>query len=247
MTKGVLAVTTILLVACGVLVFALMSGWHGVDRYKELFEFYANEKVIAQHVKDAGPYGPIVFIAIQALQVVAAPFPGEATGILGGYLFGTLPGLIYSTIGLTIGSCLGFALGRWLGLPFVRRFVKPETYHKFDFLTRAKGELIVFLLFLIPGFPKDILCYILGVSPIPFGVFLLVCAVGRIPGTWLLSMQGAQVRGHRYVGFVVLLSLIAMISLVLYLYRDRVLDWMKRHDHRRGRKESGLTKTSKGQ
>lgn len=247
MTRGVLAATAILLVACGVLVFALTSGWHGVDRYKELFEFYANEKVIAQHVKDAGPYGPIVFIAIQALQVVAAPFPGEATGILGGYLFGTLPGLIYSTIGLTVGSCLGFALGRWLGLPFVRRFVKPETYHRFDFLTQAKGELIIFLLFLIPGFPKDILCYILGVSPIPFGIFLLVCAVGRIPGTWLLSMQGAQVRGHQYVGFVVLLSLIAVISLVLYLYRDRVLDWMKRHHPRRGRKEPGLTKTSKGQ
>ncbi len=247
MTRGLLAAMAILLVACGALVFALASGWHGLDRYRELFEFYANQKAIAQYVKDAGPYGPIVFIAMQALQVVAAPIPGEATGILGGYLFGTLPGLLYSTIGLTIGSCLGFALGRSLGLPFVRRFVKPETYHRFDFLTRAKGELIVFLLFLIPGFPKDILCYILGVSPIPFGTFLFVCAVGRIPGTWLLSMQGAQVRGQQYVGFVVLLSLIAVISLILYLYRDRVLDWMKRHHHRRARKEPQLTKKSTDQ
>jgi uncharacterized membrane protein YdjX (TVP38/TMEM64 family) len=247
MSRGVLAALAILLVASGVLVFALASGWDGLDRYKELFEFYANERAISQYVKDAGPYGPLVFIALQALQVVAAPFPGEATGILGGYLFGTLPGLIYSTIGLTIGSCLGFALGRWLGLPFVRRFVKQETYHKFDFLTRAKGELMVFVLFLIPGFPKDILCYILGVSPIPFGIFLLVCAVGRIPGTWLLSMQGAQVRGQQYVGFVVLLSLIAVILLVLYLYRDQVLDWVKRHHHRREMKKPGVTKESKGQ
>jgi uncharacterized membrane protein YdjX (TVP38/TMEM64 family) len=234
----------ILLVACGVLVFAIASGWRGTDHYKELFEFYANERAIAQYVKDAGPYGPIVFIALQALQVVAAPFPGEATGVLGGYLFGTLPGLIYSTIGLTIGSCLGFVFGRWLGLPFIRRFVKPDTYHRFDFLTRAKGELIVFLLFLIPGFPKDILCYILGVSPIPFGTFLLVCAVGRVPGTWLLSMQGAQVRGRQYVGFVILLSLLALTSLVLYLYRDQVLGWMRRHPHRRARKEPDLRKNS---
>jgi len=247
MSRRVLAALAILLVACGVLVFALVGGWRGFDRYQELFEFYANGKAISQYVKDAGPYGPIVFIAMQALQVVAAPFPGEATGILGGYLFGTLPGLIYSTIGLTIGSCLGFALGRWLGLPFVRRFVKEETYHKFDFLTRAKGELMVFVLFLIPGFPKDILCYILGVSPMPFGIFLLVCAVGRIPGTWLLSMQGAQVRGQQYVGFVVLLSLIAVISLVLYLYRDQVLDWVRHHHHRRGMKKPGVTKESKGQ
>jgi uncharacterized membrane protein YdjX (TVP38/TMEM64 family) len=247
MNRRVLAATAILFVACMVLVFLLVGGLHGLERYRELFEFYANGKAIAQYVQDAGPYGPIVFIGLQALQVVAAPFPGEATGILGGYLFGTLPGLIYSTIGLTIGSCLGFALGRWLGLPFVRRFVKQETYHKFDFLTRAKGELMVFVLFLIPGFPKDILCYILGLSPIPFGIFLLVSAVGRIPGTWLLSMQGAQVRGQQYVGFVVLLSLIAAISLAVYLYRDQVLDWVRRHHHRRETKERRLTKEPKGQ
>jgi len=247
MSKRVLVATAILFIACGVLVFAIIGGWRGLDRYPELFEFYTNGRAISQYVRDAGPYGPIVFIALQALQVVAAPFPGEATGILGGFLFGTLPGLIYSTIGLTIGSCLGFALGRWLGLPFVRRFVKQETYHKFDFLTHAKGELMVFVLFLIPGFPKDILCYILGVSPIPFGTFLFVCAVGRIPGTWLLSMQGAQVRGQQYVGFVVLLSLIALISLAVYLYREQVLQWVRRHHHRRGTKERRLTKESKGQ
>ena len=211
--------------------FVLINGWFPLDRYRELFEFYANDKAIAQYVKDSGPYGPVVFIVLQALQVVLAPIPGEATGILGGYLFGTLPGLIYSTIGLTIGSSLGFGLGRWLGLPFVRRFVKQETYHKFDFLTQAKGELIVFLLFLIPGFPKDTLCYILGVSPLPFGTFLLVSTVGRLPGTWLLSMQGTQVRGNRYVSLFVLLSLLGVALLILHYYRHQVFEWVKRHQH----------------
>lgn len=246
MKKG-LVIATVLMLLAGIL-FAIVAfnGWFPLDRYRELFEFYANRKAIAQYIKDAGPYGPIVFIMLQALQVVAAPIPGEATGILGGYLFGTLPGLIYSTIGLTLGSCVGFGLGRWLGLPFVRRFVRQETYHKFDFLTRAKGELVIFLLFLIPGFPKDILCFFLGASPIPFGTFFLVSTVGRIPGTWLLSIQGTQVRGHQYVSLFILLSLLAVVLLVLHTYRDRIFDWIKRHHHRKEQDETGVTKDREG-
>ncbi len=235
MKKTILIATVIAAVAGLASALVLFNGWLPLDRYRELFEFYANDKAIAQYVKDSGPYGPIVFIVLQALQVVLAPIPGEATGILGGYLFGTLRGLIYSPIGLTIGSSLGFGLGRWLGLPFVRRFVKQETYHKFDFLTQAKGELIVFLFFLIPGFPKDTLCYILGVSPLPFGTFLLVSTVGRLPGTWLLSMQGTQVRGNQYLSLFVLLSLLGVALLILHYYRHQVFDWMKRHQHRKER------------
>ncbi len=231
MKKTTLIATVIAAVAGLAAALVLFNGWLALDRYRELFEFYANDKAIAQYVRDSGPYGPIVFIVLQALQVVLAPIPGEATGILGGYLFGTLPGLIYSTIGLTIGSALGFGLGRWLGLPFVRRLVKQETYHKFDFLTQAKGELVVFLLFLIPGFPKDTLCYILGVSPLPFGTFLLVSTVGRIPGTWLLSMQGTQVRGNQYVSLFVLLSLLGVGLLTLHYYRHQVFEWMKHQKH----------------
>ena len=245
--KKKILIVCLLVVAAGLAsVLVLFHGFFPLDRYRELFEFYANDKAIGQYVKDAGPYGPMVFIVLQALQVVLAPIPGEATGILGGYLFGTLLGLVYSSVGLTIGSCLGFGLGRWLGLPFVRRFVRPEIYHKFYFLTAAKGELIVFFLFLIPGFPKDTLCYILGVSPLPFGTFLLVSTVGRIPGTWLLSMQGTQVRGNQYLSFFVLLSLLGMALLILHYYRHSVFEWIKRHQHRHERKAGSVTKEREG-
>jgi uncharacterized membrane protein YdjX (TVP38/TMEM64 family) len=246
MKKGLVIATVFMLLAGMSFAIVAFDGWFPLDRYRELFEFYANRQAIAQYIKDAGPYGPIVFIILQGLQVVAAPIPGEATGILGGYLFGTLPGLIYSTIGLTLGSCLGFGLGRWLGLPFVRRFVRQETYHKFDFLTRAKGELVIFLLFLIPGFPKDILCFLLGASPLPFGTFFLVSTVGRIPGTWLLSIQGTQVRGHQYASLFILLSVLAVALLVLHAYRNRIFDWMKRHHHRKEQKETSVTKDVEG-
>src|SRR5439155_1184210 len=100
-----------------------------------------------------------------------APGPGELTGFLGGLVFGETLGFVYSTVGLTLGSILAFAVGRWLGTPMVRRFVPPHMWDRMGFLVKAEGAVLCFLIFLIPGFPKDIACYLFGLSPIPFGVF----------------------------------------------------------------------------
>jgi uncharacterized membrane protein YdjX (TVP38/TMEM64 family) len=217
--------------------YALSDEWLDVGAYWEWIELSFNEQELARYVKRAGPWAPLVFIGLQALQIVVAPIPGEVTGILGGYLFGTLPGLIYSTIGLTIGSCLAFGLGRWLGHHFARRFVTSETYEMFFFLTRTQGKLITFLLFLIPGFPKDFLCYILGASPLSFGTFFLLSTVGRIPGTWFLSMQGRQVRAAHYGSFFTLIFVISTALLLLYLYREPLFRWIKLDHYRRQRRK----------
>jgi uncharacterized membrane protein YdjX (TVP38/TMEM64 family) len=208
-----------------------------LGKYWEWIAPYTNEQALARYVEQAGPWGPLVFIGLQALQVVAAPIPGEATGIIGGYLFGTLTGLIYSTIGLTIGSCLAFGMGRWLGHHFARRFVTPKTYDMFFFLTRTHGKLITFLLFLIPGFPKDFLCYILGASPLSFGTFFLLSGVGRIPGTWLLSMQGRQVRTAHYGSLFAVGFFLSVALLLLYLYREPLFRWIKLDHYRRQRQK----------
>jgi uncharacterized membrane protein YdjX (TVP38/TMEM64 family) len=93
-----------------------------------------------------------------------APIPGEVTGIIGGYLFEPILGTLYSTIGLTVGSWLAFSFAKAFGEPFVEKVVKTETLNKFDVFLEHNGGLVIFFLFLIPGFPKDYLCYILGLS-----------------------------------------------------------------------------------
>jgi len=164
---------------------------------------------------------------------VFAPIPGEATGFLGGYVFGTWLGFLYSSIGLTLGSIMAFGLGRWLGAHVVRRLVSDAVYHKFDFVARTGGELVALLFFLIPGFPKDYLCFLLGVSPMPFGIFFVIATFGRMPGTWLLSIQGAKVRGAHYLEFVILLTLAAAAALLAYIYREAIVAWLhRRHAER---------------
>lgn len=237
MKKTSLAAYVLAVVVSGTIALVFAMGWASLDGWRELLTYYTDEEAVARYIKAFGPYGPLVFIGLQVLQVVAAPIPGEATGIIGGYLFGTFRGLLYSTIGLTIGSCLAFGLGRWLGHHFLRRVIRPETYYRFYFITRSQGKLVTFLLFLFPGFPKDFLCYILGASPLPFRMFFLLSTVGRIPGTWLLSMQGREIRATHY-GTLLALVFVAIGGLaLLYVYRDQVFRWMKLRQLRKERSE----------
>jgi len=216
------------LLLIGALLYFSFSSNPLIVKYRELARLYSSRREVKHLLERTGPYAPIVFIVLQALQVVLAPIPGEATGLLGGWVFGTGLGFLYSTIGLTLGSILAFGLGRWLGLPVARRLVSEAVYHKFDFVARTGGELVALLFFLIPGFPKDYLCFLLGVSPLPFGTFLVITTFGRMPGTWLLSIQGAKVASARYTEFVIFLTIAAAAALLAYIYREDIFHWMRR-------------------
>jgi uncharacterized membrane protein YdjX (TVP38/TMEM64 family) len=148
---------------------------------------------------------------------------------LGGFIFGILPGFVYSCIGLTIGSLIAFGLSRWLGMRFVRRIVRPALYQKFAFLQEPRGIFVIFVFFLIPGFPKDTLSYILGVTPIPLWAFFVTMTLGRMPGTWLLSIQGAKFQAGETFSWVLLVAVGAFLLLMGYLYRDRIMVFARRH------------------
>ncbi len=197
--------------------------------YKEIYycchqgwRFFRNKQRVNQFIVSFGAYAPLVFIGLQFLQVLLAPIPGEFTGFIGGYLFGIVPGLIFSTIGLSLGSIFAFWIARRLGLPFVSRFVGRETMAKFDYLMEHKGAFFSFILFLIPGFPKDYFCYLLGLSPMHVITFLVISIVGRFPGTVLLTMQGYSIRSENYRAFFVILGLVLLAIVFTVVYRDRL-------------------------
>src|SRR5207245_3121997 len=126
-------------------------------------------------------------------------------------------GFVLSSIGLTLGPWIAVELASILGRPFVERFVSQEVLHKFDFLTTNTGATICFLLFLIPGFPKDYLCYLLGLSRMRLSTFLIVSIIGRVPGTYLLTVQGAKFRNQEYYAVAIFAAVSAVILLVAYL------------------------------
>jgi uncharacterized membrane protein YdjX (TVP38/TMEM64 family) len=179
-------------------------------------------------IRSFGPYSPLAYILLQIIQVVVAPIPGGAIEFLGGYLFGVEAGFFYSMIGLILGSWMAFSLARIFEKLAVEKFVSPQTIKKFDYLIGHEGLILSFLLFLIPGFPKDALCYLLGLTPMHLGIFLTISTIGRIPGTLMATLQGAKAFEHQYKTFLVLLGISALAILAFYIYHDEIHHWIKR-------------------
>ncbi len=194
---------------------------------ESLGKFYTRRRRLARFLLSLGPYSSAVFILLQALQVVISPIPGELTGIVGGYVYGVNFGFLFSTVGLTLGSWMVFELASIFGRPLVEKFVNKHILEKFHFLGSSAGATICFLLFIIPGFPKDYLCYILGLSSMNLSTFLIVSTLGRMPGTYLLTMQGASIRSENYLTAIVTVLISAVIVFIAYLYRAHLYHWIK--------------------
>lgn len=187
-----------------------------------LFDLLTDKNRLLNFIQENRGHAATIFIGMQIAQVLAAPLPGEITGFVGGILFGPVWGVVYSTIGLTIGSWLAFLLARWLGRPIVERLVSRGTIARYDYVMKHKGLMVAFLLFLIPGFPKDFLCYILGLGHMRHRDFLLVSASGRLLGTVLLTMGGSFFRDAHYGALFTVVGVSLLIILLAMIYRERL-------------------------
>jgi uncharacterized membrane protein YdjX (TVP38/TMEM64 family) len=193
-----------------------------------LYDILHNRHQLKVIIRSFGSYSPLAYILLQIIQVIVAPIPGGAIEFLGGYLFGVKAGFFYSMVGLVLGSWIAFSLARIFEKLAVEKFVSPQTIKKFDYLIGHEGLILSLLLFLIPGFPKDALCYVLGLTPMHIGIFLIISTVGRIPGTLMACLQGGKAFEHQYKAFLVLLGVSALVILVFYIYGDEIHHWIKR-------------------
>lgn len=193
-----------------------------------LVKLFLSKEHLLDFINRHRPYAALIFIGLQTAQVVIAPVPGELTGFAGGLIFGPAWGVVYSTIGLTLGSWLAFSLARLLGRPLVERVVKAETIARYDYVMQHKGRLLAFIMFLIPGFPKDYLCYMLGVGHMRLRDFLVIVTVGRMLGTSLLTLAGSYFESQRYGPLFVIIGLSLLLLLVVIVYRERIERWLHR-------------------
>jgi uncharacterized membrane protein YdjX (TVP38/TMEM64 family) len=201
------------------------SIWQNLSYFYNLL---ADRDRIRDFIASFGWGAPLVFMGIQILQVIFAPVPGEATGFIGGYLFGVLQGFIYSSAALAVGSLINFWIGRFLGVRFVRKMIPAAKFEKFDSMLKRQGLVVLFLLYVFPGFPKDYLCLFLGLTTLPLKVFILIAAIGRMPGTFLLSLQGAYLFEENYLFLGIAAGACAILAGIIYRYRESLYLWIER-------------------
>ncbi len=196
---------------------------------RPLWGIFTSQESVKEYILSYGPYAPIAFISLQIVQVLIAPIPGQVIGFVSGYVFGWKLGIIYTMIGLAIGSFIAFFLSRKLGRPFVEKVVDKEALKKFDYLSTRKGPFALFMLFLLPAFPDDALCFIAGLTAIPLRQLMLIAVVGRFPGMLMLNLVGSGVAKNDATLIIILISIVLIISAFGWWYRKDIEEYY--HDN----------------
>lgn len=188
-----------------------------------------NRDRLVELVERSGPLGPILYILLQILQTVIAPIPGQVVGSIGGFIFGPW-GILWTTIGSLIGFWLVFLIARRLGRPFLEKIFKKSAIDKFDFIINAKSApLIIFVIFLLPGFPDDIICYIAGLTKFSIRRLMLVAILGRFPTIVFTNYLGAGLSEH--LGLVIAAAVAGVFILGLFAWkREKIIAFLKRNE-----------------
>lgn len=197
---------------------------------------------LADEIKQSGAVGVLIVLGLQFLQIVVAFIPGEAVQMAAGMIYGPWLGALVIFVGGVLSSAFVFELVHRLGAPFVQAMVPTKYLSKFRrFEDTGKLNIIVFVLFLIPGLPKDVFTYLVPLTNMSMKTFLVLSNIGRIPGIVISTYAADGLVDGRIWQSVVIFAVLAIIGLVGLVYRDRMMRFFERHSksHSKGRSEEG--------
>lgn len=189
--------------------------------------FFRNRDSVREWIHGLGALGPFAFIGLQIFQVVVFVIPGELTQATGGFIFGFWAGTALSIVGIALGSLANYGVGRLLGRAFVLAVLSPERLERAEsILANRKAEAGYFLLFLVPGIPKDILCYLAGMAKAPPAVFLAASMIARLPGIAGSTLIGTATFSGRFGMAISLLIASALALIAGIVWRKPLETWL---------------------
>lgn len=198
-------------ISCGVIILLVILLTWFICRWLTSF----SQEGLRDYIRSFGAAGWLVFLALQFLQVFIALIPGELLESVAGFVFAPLWGTILCYAGIALASVVVFTLTRRFGVKLVEIFISRDKINQLRFLnTEKKRNLLLFLLFFIPGTPKDLLTYFVGLTDIRLGDFLLISLVARLPSVVSSTFGGHLLGEGNYTGAVILYAVTAVVSLL---------------------------------
>lgn len=215
-TKKILSVASfILFIAFSVVMMIAVGG--------PIVRFVSEPEQFRAWVDSHGIWGRLGFIGMVVIQIIIAIIPGEPFEIVAGYAFGVLEGTLLSMTGIVIGSVLIFLFVRYFGVKAVEVFFSREKINSLKFLRNTKRlNLLVFIVFFIPGTPKDLLSYFVGLTDMKFWTWFLISATARIPSVITSAAGGDALGLQNYQFAVAVFAVTAVISGIGILIYRRV-------------------------
>ena len=205
----------------GIALFVLLSILICWFAGRPLIRFAKEPELFRDWVDQQGVWGPLLFMGMVILQIVVAVIPGEPLEIVAGYAFGAVEGTLLCLLGAFVGRVAVFLLVRRFGTRAVEVFFPLDKLQSLAFLqNKRRLTFWVFFLFFLPGTPKDVLCYIVGLTDLPLASWLLISAIAPIPSIVTSTIGGdALGMGNYTFAAIVFAATIAVSGLGLLAYR----------------------------
>ena len=165
------------------------------------------------YVDSFGIGGFAMLFVVQILQVVVALIPGEVVEFFAGSVYGWFGGMLFCLAGIAVGEAAVFSAVRFFGKSLAEKVAGNKTLNKFKFLQNEKRlKTVIFILFCIPGTPKDLLTYFVPLTKIKMVDFLIITLVARVPSI-VTSTYAGLAYAERNFGTV---ALIYCVTTVLF-------------------------------
>ena len=177
-----------------------------------LVKFASEPEKFRIWVNSNGVWGRFAYVGMMILQIIAAFLPGEPFEMVAGYAFGTIEGTALCFIASAIGSILVLLLTRKFGIKLVKLFFDDNKINSVNFLHSSPKRILMFaVIFVLPGTPKDLLCYFAGVTDIKMWILILICSFGRIPAIVTSTIGGDALGTKSYILAIVVLIITFLI------------------------------------
>ena len=199
-------------------------------------EYLADPELVRKAIGEHYFAGALAMILICAAQVVVALIPGEVVEIAAGYVFGSWIGSLLCLAGIVLGSCTTILLVRKFGSRLVYAFYSKEKIDALPIIRDpAKRNLLTFILFVIPGTPKDLFTYAIGLTDMSIPLYILLTTAARFPSVILSTLSGSAVGDENYgkaIVFVIITAAVSGIGILVYQI------FSKRHAQRQTEKKN---------
>ncbi len=166
----------------------------------------------AQAIRSHGAFGIVILIFVQVAQVILFIIPGEFVELVAGVIYGTFGGFVICCAGIALGSAVIFSTVHYIGEKRIKRLFGQEHFAIFD--NKNRVELVLFVLFFIPGTPKDGLTYFAPFTGISLGRFLLITLVARIPSVISSTYVGATLQEGNFLSAIIIYAIIGILGII---------------------------------
>lgn len=234
LTKQQIALLVVIAVVILAVIGAVIYFWPYISSLQE----EENQKIFQDWVRSFGPWGVIILLVIQVLQIILFFIPGEVIEFSSGLLYGILGGYLICIAGQILAILLTYFLVMIFGKALVDKMVDKETMDKVeDRHTRA--EVLLFFCLLIPGIPKDVFNFVAPYCKVPMWKYIIITLIARFPTVFSSILMGAAILNGEFNLSLIVLIVSATVGIFGIIFNKQIVKLIdKINDKKFAKKEN---------